>query len=154
MIEGGGQPDRGTRRMVKRLNEELGLPVFICCDADPYGWHISSVYTFGSMSLAYTFEKLACPKAKFLGISASDIYKYQIPKEGLLKAEKADLKRAEDMLKYPWFKNKFWQKELKLFLQKQQKSEIEALSRHSYKFLAETYLPEKLGEHDISSTQR
>jgi len=148
LMTGGGQADRGTRRLVRKLNVELNLPVYILTDGDSYGWYIYSVYTCGSMSLAYESKNLACPNAKFLGVTTSDIFHYNI-EDWALPAKPSDLKRAEDLLKYPWFKNdEFWQRELKLFLQKKLKCEIETLSRHlhSYRYLSDIYLPEKLRE--------
>jgi len=74
LITSAGQPDRATRRFVRRLNEELNLPVYILTDADPYGWYIYSVFRIGSITLSYESERLATPKAKFLGVSMSDIF--------------------------------------------------------------------------------
>lgn len=144
LITGKGVPDRGTRRMVRRLRDEFGLPILVLCDADPYGFYIWSVYRAGSMALAYESERLACSKVKFLGVSTSDIYKYKIPRNAIVMATKSDLKRAGELLEYEWFKSKYWQDELNLFLRKKEKVEIEAFNRRGFRFLAETYLPEKI----------
>ena len=57
----------------------------------------------------------------------------------------SDLKRAKELMNYPWFRqSKEWMRQLKLFLQRQEKVEIEALSGHGFKFLTERYIPEKL----------
>ena len=37
LINTAGQPPRSTRFLIRRLNQELGLPVGILCDADPWG---------------------------------------------------------------------------------------------------------------------
>jgi DNA topoisomerase-6 subunit A len=151
LVSGGGQPDRGTRRLVKRLAEELNLPVLMLCDADPYGFYIASVYKYGSANLAFEAEKLACPKAEFIGVRISDIFKYKLEKWSIT-AKDEDIKRAKELLsssnKYPWFQSEFWQNELKLFLAKKLKCEIETLSRYGlgYKFLSEEYLPERIKE--------
>ncbi|MGB9830739.1 MAG: DNA topoisomerase IV subunit A, partial [Fervidicoccus fontis] len=42
LVTSAGQPDRATRRFVRRLNEELKLPVYILADSDPYGFYIYS----------------------------------------------------------------------------------------------------------------
>ncbi|MDP8003285.1 MAG: DNA topoisomerase IV subunit A, partial [Caldisphaera sp.] len=52
LVTGAGQPDRATRRFVRRLNEELKLPVYILTDSDPYGWYIYSVFKVGSIQLS------------------------------------------------------------------------------------------------------
>jgi len=144
LITGKGQPDRSTRRMVRRLWEEYGLPVYILTDADSYGFYIYSVYKSGSIALSYESERLATPGARFIGVTVSDIEKYKIPKNYIIKATDMDIKRAKELMRYPWFKSKAWQKELKLFLDRGEKVEIEALSGHGFKFLSHTYLPEKI----------
>jgi DNA topoisomerase-6 subunit A len=145
LITGKGQPDRSTRRMVRRLWEEHGLPVYVLTDADPYGFYIYSVYRSGSITLGYESERLATPGARFLGLTVTDIYDYKIPRNFIIKAKERDLKRAKELLNYPWFKqSKEWVRQLELFLEKQEKVEIEALSGYGFKFLTENYIPEKL----------
>ncbi|MEM0024163.1 MAG: DNA topoisomerase IV subunit A [Thermofilaceae archaeon] len=145
LITGKGQPDRSTRRMVRRLWEEHGLPVYVLTDADPYGFYIYSVYRSGSITLGYESERLATPRARFLGLTVTDIYDYKIPRNFIIKAKERDVKRAQELLNYPWFReSKEWVRQLKLFLEKQEKVEIEALSGYGFKFLTEKYLPEKL----------
>lgn len=150
LVTGKGQPDRGTRRFIKRLHDEYGLPVFVLVDGDSYGWYIYSVYSHGSIKLAYESERLAVPDAKMIGVWASDIYKYKIPGRYIIKATDSDIRRAKELLKYPWFSNdKRWVKELKLFLKKKEKVEIEAFSGFGLKFLSERYIPEKLREEGV-----
>ena len=139
----GGQAARGTRRLVKRLNEEFKLPVYVLTDSDSYGWYIYSVIKSGSMALAHASDSLGCPSAKFIGLTISDIENYKLEKS-VIKANEMDLKRAKELLEYPWFHHKEWQKEIKLMLEKKIKAEIEALSSRGLRFLTETYLPEKL----------
>ncbi|MEM4533114.1 MAG: DNA topoisomerase IV subunit A, partial [Desulfurococcaceae archaeon] len=74
LVTSAGQPDRATRRFVRRLNEELKLPVYILTDADPYGFYIYSVFKVGSITLSYESERLATPNAKFIGVSLTDIF--------------------------------------------------------------------------------
>ncbi|MEM0087690.1 MAG: DNA topoisomerase IV subunit A [Thermofilum sp.] len=145
LVTGKGQPDRSTRRMVRRLWEEFDLPVYVLTDADSYGFYIYSVYRSGSISLSYESERLATPGARFLGVAVSDIDRYKIPKNYIIKATERDLKRAKELLNYPWFKeSKGWVQELELFLEKGEKVEIEALSGHGFKFLSQKYIPEKI----------
>ncbi len=49
LINTAGQPPRSTRFLLRRLNQELGLPVGILCDADPWGAHIAMVCKSGSV---------------------------------------------------------------------------------------------------------
>lgn len=158
LVTSAGQPDRATRRFVRRLNEELNLPVYILTDADPYGWYIYSVFRIGSITLSYESERLATPKAKFLGVSMTDIFgdKGKKPylteeerKNFIIKAKKADIKRAQEILNYEWFKTEKWQKEINIFLQKQSKLEIEALTGKGLYFLMDTYIPTKIQTQDF-----
>ena len=43
LTEGGGQPPRGVRRLLRRLHDELKLPVYCLLDCDPWGHYIYSV---------------------------------------------------------------------------------------------------------------
>ncbi len=160
LVTSAGQPDRATRRFVRRLNEELGLPVYVLTDADPYGWYIYSVFKIGSITLSYESERLATPKAKFLGVSMTDIF--GDPETGkkpylseaerkrfIIKAKDADIKRAEELYNYKWFQTRKWRKEIEIFLQKKSKLEIEAVASKGLKFLADKYIPEKIETGDF-----
>lgn len=157
LITGAGQPDRATRRFVRRLNEELNLPVYILTDSDPYGWNIYSVFKVGSITLSYESERLATPKAKFLGVSMTDIFgdKNKKPyiseserKNFIIKAKERDIKRAKELMNYSWFQTEKWRRELQLFLEKKVKLEVEALTGKGLKFLAHQYIPEKIQTKD------
>jgi DNA topoisomerase-6 subunit A len=144
LLTGSGEPDRATRMMVKTLNEVWKKPVVIFADADPWGLGIALRYKIGSESLSYDSDRLVTPDAKVLGMMFSDIYEYNIPEVARLSASEEDLSRASDMKKKPWLNDKKWQKELTLFLQRKEKCELDAFFKHGFKYLAETYIPEKL----------
>ena len=157
LITSAGQPDRATRRFVRRLNEELGLPVYILTDADPYGWYIYSVFKIGSITLSYESERLATPNARFIGVSMTDIFGYKRKKPYLteqerrnyiIKAKDADIKRAYELRNYKWFQTKKWKIEIDIFLERKAKLEIEALTSKGLRFLADKYLPEKIETGD------
>lgn len=157
LVTSAGQPDRATRRFVRRLHEEHKLPVYIITDADPYGWYIYSVFKIGSISLSYESERLATPNAKFLGVSMTDVFGYGNKKGYLtenerrnfiIKAKEADVKRALEIKNYEWFKTKAWQTEISIFMDKKAKLEIEAMASKGLKFLAFEYIPEKIKAGD------
>ncbi|WFO75752.1 DNA topoisomerase IV subunit A [Desulfurococcaceae archaeon MEX13E-LK6-19] len=159
LITSAGQPDRATRRFVRRLSEELKLPIYILTDADPYGWYIYSVFKIGSITLSYESERLATPDAKFIGVSMTDIFgdkqrkkkPWLTEKEAknyIIKAKDADIKRAKELLNYRWFQTPEWEREIKIFLEKKAKLEIEAMASKGLKFLADTYIPQKIATKD------
>lgn len=143
-----GQAARGARRLIQRLNQELGLPVYVLVDADPYGWYIYSVIKYGSINLAHVSDRLGTPDAKCIGVSMSDIEKFNLW-NWTIKAKDYDIKRAKELLRYEWFKHPKWQKEIKKFLKVKKKAEIEAFASKGLKFLSEKYLPEKFKEEDF-----
>ncbi|MEM1597025.1 MAG: DNA topoisomerase IV subunit A [Pyrobaculum sp.] len=143
LVTAKGMPDRATRRFIRRLNEEYKLPVYVLTDGDPYGWYIYSVYKSGSIKLSYESERLATPEAKFLGLTATDIDAYKISDNYVIAANDRDIKRAQELLRYPWFQKPEWTREINLFLKKKKKVEIEALSTHGLKFLHD-YLRDKI----------
>ncbi|GKS62337.1 MAG: hypothetical protein AB7U98_12785 [Candidatus Nitrosocosmicus sp.] len=144
LLTGSGEPDRATRMMVKVLNEKWKKPVVVFADADPWGLGIALRYKIGSESLSYDSERLVTPNAQVLGMMFSDIYEFNIPEVARLTATEEDINRANDMKKKPWMQNKQWQKELNLFLNKKEKCELDAFFKHGFKYLSETYLPQKL----------
>lgn len=44
LVTGKGYPDVATRMLVRLLSEEMGLPVYVLVDADPFGVDIMLIY--------------------------------------------------------------------------------------------------------------
>jgi DNA topoisomerase-6 subunit A len=144
ILTGKGQPARGTRRLINRLHYELGLPIYVLTDADPWGYYIYSVIKQGSINLSFLSDRLGTPNAKFIGLTTQDVQRFNIPKNVTIKLDQGDIKRTQEMLNYVWFKPKEWQTELKHMLEVGHKLELEALSAKGIKFISEKYLPEKI----------
>jgi DNA topoisomerase-6 subunit A len=148
ILQGGGQPPRGVRRLVQRLHSELKLPVYVLVDNDPWGFYIYSVLKQGSINLAYESMRMAVPAARFIGLSSFDKLTYKLPSNVAIKMNDKDDERAKQMLAYPWFKAKQWQQEIQEMVSSGVKFELEALSRRGISFITEEYLPRKLKEKD------
>jgi len=148
IVQGGGQPPRGVRRLVQRLHSELKLPVYVLVDNDPWGFYIYSVMKQGSINLAYESMRMAVPSARFIGLSSFDKLTYKLPSNVAIKMDEGDVARAKQMLAYPWFKAKQWQQEIEEMVKSGVKFELEALSRRGISFITEEYLPRKLKEKD------
>jgi DNA topoisomerase VI subunit A len=148
ILQGGGQPPRGVRRLVQRLHSELRLPVYVLVDNDPWGFYIYSVMKQGSINLAYESMRMAVPDARFIGLSSFDKLTYKLPSNVAIKMDDGDVARAKQMLAYPWFQAKQWQEEIQEMVKSGQKFELEALSRRGISFITEEYLPKKLKDRD------
>jgi DNA topoisomerase-6 subunit A len=148
ILQGGGQPPRGVRRLVQRLHSELRLPVYVLVDNDPWGFYIYSVMKQGSINLAYESMRMAVPDARFIGLSSFDKLTYKLPSNVAIKMDEGDVSRAKQMLAYPWFQAKQWQDEIQEMVKSGQKYELEALSRRGISFITEEYLPKKLKDRD------
>ena len=148
LVSTGGQAARGTRRLIHRLHSEAKLPVYTFTDGDPYGWYIYSVVKQGSMALAAHSEFLACPEAKYIGMTLDDIETYGL-QNVTEKMKEGDIKRAKEMLEYPWFQNKPWQTQLKKALKEKIRIEQQALANKSLDFVAKEYLPKKIKAKDF-----
>ena len=145
ILHGGGQPPRGVRRLVHRLHHELRLPVYVLTDNDPWGYYIYSVVKQGSINLAFESERMAVPKARFIGMSSFDLERFSISRAVTIALKDEDKSRAKEIMEYPWFKHKpEWQKEIAHMLRSGLKLELEALSSKDFSFITETYLPEKI----------
>lgn len=142
---GGGQPARGMRRLLRRMHEELKLPVYVLLDNDPWGYYIYSVIKHGSINLAYESRRMAIPKAVFLGVSSFDYERCGMSDDVKIELDQADIKRAKQIAAYPWFEqHKGWQKEIKKLLSNGFKMEVEAMISKDLSYLTEEYVPMKL----------
>jgi len=149
LTEGSGQPPRGVRRLLRRLNEELGLPIFCLLDCDPWGHYIYSVIKQGSISLAFESERLAIPQARFLGIRAKDYEECDLSDDVQIALNDNDKKRATEIAEYPWFKDhRSWQKEIAQMLKNGFKMEVESLITKDISYVTEEYVPERLKRKD------
>ena len=149
LTEGSGQPPRGVRRLLHRLNKELGLPIICLLDCDPWGHYIYSVIKQGSISLAFESERLAIPDAKFLGIRSDDFERCNLSDSVQISLNERDIARAKQIAEYPWFKDhKGWQKEIAKLLKNGFKLEVEALINIDISYVTETYVPERLAAED------
>ncbi len=142
LIYTAGQAPRSTRYFIRRLNQELGLPVYIFTDADPWGMHIAMVIISGSANAAHLRE-LTTPDAKWAGVWASDIINYKLPSDEL---NDIDLKRLRELRADPRYKEPLWQKEIETFTNIKKKCELEAFSRYGLTHIVDRYLPERLQE--------
>ncbi len=138
-----GQPARSTRRFIKRLNEELNLPVIVFTDGDPWSYRIFASIAYGAIKTAHISEYLATPSAQFLGVTPSDILAYELPSDELTKE---DIDALNSELSDPRFHDEFWVNEIKLQLQIKKKAEQQALAKYGLDYVTDVYLPEKLAE--------
>lgn len=149
LTHGSGQPPRGVRRLLARLNTELNLPVYCLLDNDPWGYYIYSVIKQGSINLAFESQRMAVPDAKFLGLRSIDLERCDLSPTVKIDLNENDRKRARQIAKYPWFENKKqWQNEIKKMLQNDFKLEVEALISKDISYVTEVYVPERLEKGD------
>jgi meiotic recombination protein SPO11 len=149
VITGKGQPDVATRLFLRKIRDQLKIPVLALVDSDPYGLKILSVYMSGSKQMSYDSNHLTTPDIKWLGVRPSDLDKYNLPQQCRLPMTEADKKMGQELLKEPFVqKNKAWVRELELMLKTGEKAEIQALSSFGFQFITEQFLPRKLAEGD------
>ncbi len=147
---GGGQPSRGMRRLLRRMHEELKLPLFVLLDNDPWGYYIYSVIKHGSINLAYESRRMAVPDARFIGVSSFDYDRCELSDDVKIELDASDVKRAKQIANYPWFAAKRpWQKEIKKMLSNGFKMEVEAMISKNLSYLTEEYVPMKLKEKKL-----
>lgn len=142
LVHTAGQAPRATRSLIRRLSQELDLPVYIFCDADPWGMHIAMVIISGSANAAH-LRDLNTPDAKWAGVWASDIVEYDLPSD---KLTELDVKRLYELQKDPRYDGKLWKREIETFLKVKKKAEQEAFSRYGLAYIVDEYLPAKLEE--------
>jgi DNA topoisomerase-6 subunit A len=141
-----GQPARATRRITKRLHDELELPVTVFTDGDPWSYRIYGSVAYGSIKSAHLSEYLATPEAQFIGIRPADIVEYDLPTDPL---SDSDSNALESELEDPRFQTEFWKEQIELQLDIGKKAEQQALASRGLDFVTDTYLPERLTEMGV-----
>ena len=138
-----GQPARSTRRLMKRLNVEKNIPIYVFTDGDPWSFRIYGSIAYGAIKTAHISEHLAVPTAEYIGITASDILNYDLPTDKLTERDVAALASEQ---KDPRFASEFWAQEIETMLNIGKKAEQQALAKYGLDYVTKTYLPEKLSE--------
>jgi DNA topoisomerase-6 subunit A len=141
-----GQPARATRRITKRLHDELDLPVTVFTDGDPWSYRIYGSVAYGSIKSAHLSEYLATPEADFIGIRPEDIVEYDLPTDPL---SDSDINALESELEDPRYQTEFWTEQIELQLDIGKKSEQQSLASRGLDFVTDTYLPERLTEMGV-----
>ncbi|WP_327052088.1 DNA topoisomerase IV subunit A [Halomicrococcus gelatinilyticus] len=141
-----GQPARATRRITRRLHDELDLPVTVFTDGDPWSYRIFGSVAYGSIKSAHLSDYLATPDARFIGIQPEDIVEYDLPTDPL---SDSDVNALESELEDPRFQSDYWTEQIELQLDIEKKSEQQSLASHGLDFVTETYLPERLDEMGV-----
>ncbi|WP_254534810.1 DNA topoisomerase IV subunit A [Halomarina litorea] len=141
-----GQPARATRRITKRLHDELDLPVTVFTDGDPWSYRIFGSVAYGSIKSAHLSEYLATPEAQFIGIQPSDIVEYDLPTDPL---SDSDVNALQSELEDPRFQTDYWREQIELQLDIGKKAEQQALASRGLDFVTDTYLPERLTEMGV-----
>jgi DNA topoisomerase-6 subunit A len=144
LISMGGVPTRACRRFIRRLSDQLKIPVYAFVDGDPYGYfNIYRTLKVGSGNAAHLNQYFCVPSAKFLGVTPEDIVTYKLPTHPL---KDVDIKRAKDALKNdPFVKHyKPWQKAVEHMLAMGVRVEQQAFAKHGLDFVVNEYLPAKL----------
>ena len=144
LISMGGVPTRACRRFIRRLSDDVDIPVYAFTDLDPYG--IGNIYRtlkVGSGNAAHINRYFCVPKVRFLGVTPEDVLKYKLPTH---KLKEVDIKRAKDALKNdPFIKNHpEWQKAINDLLKMGIRAEQQALAAWGLNYVMDTYLPEKI----------
>ena len=146
LISLGGVPTRACRRFVRRLSDEMRIPVYVFVDGDPYGFsNIYRTLKVGSGNAAHLNEFFCVPQASFLGITPQDIIDYDLPTHPL---KDVDVKRAKDALKNDPFilQHKPWQLALLKMIKMGVRAEQQALAKHGLNYVIDEYLPRKLSD--------
>jgi DNA topoisomerase-6 subunit A len=148
LVEMAGVPTRATRRFVRRLSDELSLPVYCFTDCDPYGFaNIYRTLKAGSGNAAHINRFFCVPKAQFLGVTAQDIIDFGL-EDATHPLTPTDIKRAQDALaRDPFFSAEpQWARAIGQLLEMGVRAEQQALAKWGLNFVIETYLPRKLAD--------
>jgi DNA topoisomerase-6 subunit A len=146
LIAMGGVPSRACRRFVRKLSDQMGIPVYAFTDCDPYGFaNIYRTLKVGSGNAAHINQFFCVPRATFLGVTPQDIVDYKLPTHKLLDV---DAKRGRDAIKNdPFFQaHREWVKAIEQLIAAEHRAEQQAFAKHGLDYVHEVYLPQKLAD--------
>ncbi|MCG6890954.1 MAG: DNA topoisomerase IV subunit A [Gammaproteobacteria bacterium] len=146
LVEMGGVPTRATRRFIRRLSDEVDIPVYCFVDCDPYGFaNIYRTLKAGSGNAAHINRFFCVPRAQFLGVTPQDIIDYGLA-DATHPLTKTDIKRATDAIDNdPFFSaHPQWLAAIKQLLEMGVRAEQQALAKWGLNYVIEEYLPRKL----------
>lgn len=146
LVSMSGVPTRACRRFIRRVADDLKMPVLAFTDGDPYGYcNIYRTLKAGSGQAAHINRYFCVPTVQFLGVTPQDIIDYKL-EDTTHPLEDVDVKRAKDALKNDPFiqHHKEWQKALNQMLKMGVRIEQQAFAKYGLNFVLDTYLPEKL----------
>ncbi len=144
IIAMGGVPTRACRRFIRKLSDEMDIPVYVFTDGDPYGYlNIYRTLKVGSGNSAHINKYFCVPNAKFIGVTPQDILDFKLPTHAL---KDIDVKRIKDGMKNDPFVKHYneWQKALDQMVKMRRRVEQQAFAKHGLNYVIDTYLPEKL----------
>jgi len=146
LVEMGGVPTRATRRFIRRLSDEVDIPVYCFVDCDPYGFaNIYRTLKAGSGNAAHINRFFCVPRAQFLGVTPQDIIDYGLA-DATHPLSKTDIKRATDAIANdPFFgAHPQWLGAIKQQLKMGVRAEQQALAKWGLNYVIDEYLPRKL----------
>ncbi len=146
LVEMAGVPTRATRRFVRKLADDLRLPIYVFTDCDPYGFaNIYRTLKAGSGNAAHMSGLHAVPTARFLGVTPRDIVDFGL-EDATHPLDQTDRKRAHDALDHdPFFQaHPEWRAAIEEQLEMGVRAEQQALAKWGLSFVIEEYLPKKL----------
>ncbi len=150
LVEMGGVPTRATRRFIRRLSDEVDIPVYCFVDCDPYGFaNIYRTLKVGSGNAAHINRFFCVPRAQFLGVTPQDISDYALA-DATHPLSKTDIKRATDAIDNdPFFTaHPQWIAAIKQLLEMGVRAEQQALAKWGLNYVIDEYLPRKLDDRD------
>ena len=150
LVEMGGVPTRATRRFIRRLSDEVDIPVYCFVDCDPYGFaNIYRTLKAGSGNAAHINRFFCVPRAQFLGVTPQDIIDYALA-DATHPLTKTDIKRATDAINNdPFFSaHPQWLAAIKQLLEMGVRAEQQALAKWGLNYVIDEYLPRKLEDRD------
>jgi len=150
LVEMAGVPTRATRRFLRRLGDEMDLPVYCFVDCDPYGFaNIYRTLKAGSGNAAHINQFFCVPRARFLGVTPRDIRDFGL-EDATHPLNKTDIKRAQDAIRNDPFFAAYpeWISAIEQLLAMGVRAEQQALAKWGLNFVMDEYLPRKLADED------
>jgi len=143
LVSSRGLPHPQTRSLLRRLQDQFRLPIYLLADNDTWGYFIFSVLKRGTLAPGASDPKRALKDVRFLGVRAGDFAELG-EERCLLRWEALWDSRLAAMSRYPCFRSRSWKAEFRRFREQNGKAEIAALRVWHDRRRASEYLSRKL----------
>lgn len=153
LASGDGYPGRSFHRVLRKICDQIALPLYVLADNDPGGYELFFLVARGTARCrdyrGANHNALAIRQAAFIGMRTRDYSAMGMGEWASISLSEPDRAQLNRISSCAWLKSDDrWQEEIRTMASRGFKVELEATFGLSPTYLADTYLPERIAAND------